>query len=66
MANAASSMEPGRSYSLPSRKSGYPIAELFNDADNLVSRDDGRQSGIQLSFDNVKIGAADATSFDAQ
>jgi hypothetical protein len=59
-------VKPCSSYSLPSREVCHPIAKLFDDADNLMSGNDGRQLPIQLSFNDVKIGAAYPASFHAQ
>ena len=39
-------------------------AQLFHGADYLVTGDQGRFSGWELTFDNVEVGAADATGRD--
>ena len=39
-------------------------AQLFHGANNLVTGDQGRLSGREITFDNVEVGAADATGRD--
>jgi hypothetical protein len=59
-------MKPCSSDSLSCREASDIIAERLNDSDHLMSRDDGRQPRVQLSLNNVKIGAAYAARFDSQ
>jgi hypothetical protein len=59
-------MQPRSTDPLSLRERCNATAQLFNNADDLMSRNYRRQLLKELAFDNVKIGAAYSASTDTQ
>ena len=58
---AAGAMEPRSPDSLPRAQTRDVVRDLFDDPDNLVSRNHGRKFLRQLALDNMKVGSTNST-----
>ena len=64
-ARAVGAMQPGDSNARADGESRRSLAELFDDADDLVPGNYWRLARRQFAFNDVQIGAADAAHFHA-
>lgn len=62
---AAGTVKPGNAHAFANLPIGHVRAGGLDSPDDLVPGDDRQRPGFEIAFDDVKIGAADATCMDA-
>ena len=64
-ASLVGAVEPGDSDACAHAQAACAVAELLDNADDLMAGNHGRLSRRQFAFDHVQIGAANAATIDA-
>src|ERR1041384_2500415 len=64
-ARAISGIQPRNSNAISFAETRCSFSERIHHSDNLVARNNRELRQVQIAFDDVKIGATDATTLDA-